>query len=191
MNLEQAQTDLSTVQQQPNQTDMRLYGPWLVIARVGWMALTLLVLTLSALALPRYDALAQSTCQPGAACLVIQLRSDDLRLLKQLGLSSGFLAAYQVGWAVVSVLVYSALAALLFWRRSRERMALFCAYMLVLLGGTTYTQLFDYGVRPLSPAWFWLVGGLELLGQVSVLVFFLLFPSGRFVPAGLSGASRL
>jgi hypothetical protein len=33
-----------------------------------------------------------------------------------------------------------------------------------------------------APAWFWLVGGLELLAQVCVPTFFLLFPSGRFVP---------
>jgi hypothetical protein len=61
-------------------------------------------------------------------------------------------------------------------------MALFCAYMLVLFGGATYTGLLDYGLRTVSPAWYWLIGGLELLAQVSVPTFFLLFPSGRFVP---------
>ncbi len=34
----------------------------------------------------------------------------------------------------------------------------------------------------MTPAWYWLVGGLELLAQVCVPTFFLLFPSGRFVP---------
>jgi signal transduction histidine kinase len=182
MQLEQERTDPFTNQHPQSQADTRLHGGWLLIARVGWLALTLLVLTLSAIALPRYYALAQSVCQPGAQCLLIQLRPVDLRLLHQLGLSPGFLAAYQVGWAVGTVLIYSALATLIFWRRSSDRMALFCAYMLVLPGIATYTQLFDYGLRPLSPAWYWLVGGLELLGLVGFMVFFLLFPSGRFVP---------
>ena len=61
-------------------------------------------------------------------------------------------------------------------------MALFCAYMLVLFGGATYTGLLDVGLRTVAPAWYWLVGGLELLAQVCVPTFFLLFPSGRFVP---------
>jgi hypothetical protein len=132
MQLEQEQTDPFTSQHTQSQADTRLHGGWLLIARVGWLVLTLLVLTLSAIALPRYYALAQSVCQPGAQCLLIQLRPVDLRLLHQLGLSPGFLAAYQVGWAVGTVLIYSALATLIFWRRSSDRMALFCAYMLVL-----------------------------------------------------------
>ena len=81
-----------------------------------------------------------------------------------------------------TTLIYTALAALIFWRRSTDRMALFCAYMLVLFGGATYTGLLDLGLRTVSPAWFWLVGGLELPAQVCVPTFFLLFPSGRFVP---------
>src|SRR6266700_5482372 len=90
----------------------------------------------------------------------------ELRQLQQAGLSPGFLAAYQIGWAVGTTLLYTALAALIFWRRSADRMALFCAYMLVLFGGATYTSLLDLGLRTLAPAGDWLVGGLELLAQV-------------------------
>jgi hypothetical protein len=54
--------------------------------------------------------------------------------------------------------------------------------MLVLFGGATYTDLLDTGLRTLAPTWYWLVGVLELLAQVCVPTFFLLFPSGRFVP---------
>jgi hypothetical protein len=157
------------------------HGRWLLITRVGWVALTLLVLTLNAIAIPRADALLQAVCQPGALC-ISGLTPADLRHLQQLGLSPGFLAAYQIGWDVGTTLIYTALAALIFWRRSVDRMALFCAYMLVLFGGATYTGLLDLGLRTLAPAWYWLVGGLELLAQVSVPTFFLLFPSGRFVP---------
>lgn len=167
--------------QEPAAAETRLRGRWLFLARVGWIVLTLLILTLSAIALPRLDALAQSICQPGAQCLSVQLTQADLRLLHQLGLSPGFLAAYQVGLDVGTVLIYSVLATLIFWRRSHDRMALFCAYMLVLLGGATYTGLLDY-LRPVAPTWYWLVGVLELLAQVSFLTFFLLFPTGRFVP---------
>jgi hypothetical protein len=165
----------------PDTTETPMHGQVLLLARVGWVALTLLVLTLNAIAIPQEDALLQAVCQPGAVC-INGWTPAAVSQLQQSGLSPGFLAAYQVGWDVGTVLIYSALATLLFWRRSADRMALFCAYMLVLFGGATYTSLLDLGLRTVAPAWYWLVGGLELLAQVSVPTFFLLFPTGRFVP---------
>jgi hypothetical protein len=165
----------------PGADETRLHGRWLLVTRVGWIALTVLVLTLSAFAIPKAKALLQAVCQPGAQCLGIQLTPADLHMLHQLDLSPGFLAAYQVGWDVATVVTYSALAALIFWRRSSDRMALFCAYTLVLFGGT-FTGLLDDGLRPLGAAWYWPVGVVEFLGLVSLLTFFLLFPHGQFVP---------
>jgi hypothetical protein len=158
-----------------------LHGRWLFMARMGWIALTLLVLTLNTIAIPHYYALTQTVCRPGTSC-ILGLTHVELRQLRQLGLSPEFLTHYQIGWDVGTTLIYTALAALIFWRRSADRMALFCAYMLVLFGGATYTDLLDIGLRTLAPIWFWLVGGLELLAQVCVPTFFLLFPTGRFVP---------
>jgi hypothetical protein len=74
------------------------------------------------------------------------------------------------------------LGALIFWRKSADRMALFCAFMLVLFGGAGFTSILQDALMPVSPAWFALIGTLNLLGQTSFLIFFLLFPSGRFVP---------
>ena len=164
-----------------NESKTPLPDGFLLIARVGWVMLTLLVLTLNAISVPRALALLQAVCQPGTEC-ISGWTADHLRQLQQLGLSPGFLAAYQIGWDVGTTLIYTALAALIFWRRSADRMALFCAYMLVLFGGATYTGLLDLGLRTAASAWFWLVGGLELGAQVCVPTFFLLFPSGRFVP---------
>jgi len=181
MNPQQSPTSTVERPDARNESETRLQGRWLLIARVGWVALTLLVLALNAISIPRADALLQAVCQPGALC-ISGLTPANLRQLQQLGLSPGFLTAYQIGWDVGTTLIYTALAALIFWRRSADRMALFCAYMLVLFGGATYTGLLDAGLRTGAPAWYWLVGGLELVAQVSVPTFFLLFPSGRFVP---------
>ncbi len=181
MNLQQSPTSNIERSDLRDRSETRLHGRWLLIARAGWVTLTLLVLTLNAIAIPQADALLQAVCQPGALC-ISGLTPANLRQLQQLGLSPGFLTAYQIGWDVGTTLIYTALAALIFWRRSVDRMALFCAYMLVLFGGATYTGLLDVGLRTVAPAWFWLVGGLELLAQVCVPTFFLLFPSGGFVP---------
>lgn len=181
MSLQQSSTRAVEHLRERNESEIHLHGRWLFIARAGWVVLTLLVLTLNAIAIPQADALLQGVCQPGALC-TNGWTSDQVSQLQQSGLSPGFLAAYLIGWGVGTTLIYTALAALIFWRRSDDRMALFCAYMLVLFGGATYTLLLDFGLRTVAPAWYWLVGGLELLAQVCVPTFFLLFPSGRFVP---------
>src|SRR6266581_8686841 len=181
MSLQQSPTSAVEHSGARNEPNTGLHGRWLFIARAGWVALTLLVLMLNAIAIPHANALLQAVCQPGALC-INGWTPAEVNQLQQSGLSPGLLAAYQIGWDVGTTLLYTALAALIFWRRSADRMALFCAYMLVLFGGATYTSLLDLGLRTLAPAWYWLVGGLGLLGQVCVPTFFLLFPSGRFVP---------
>jgi len=181
MSLQQSPTSAVEHSGARNEPKTRLHGRWLFIARAGWVALTLLVLMLNAIAIPHANALLQAVCQPGALC-TNGWTAAEVSQLRQSGLSPGLLAAYQIGWSVGTTLIYTALAALIFWRRSADRMALFCAYMLVLFGGATYTSLLDLGLRTVAPAWYWLVGGLELLAQVCVPTFFLLFPSGRFVP---------
>ncbi len=164
------------------ESETRLHGRWLLIARVSWIVLTLFILTLNAVMIPRYFAVLQAHCQPGPRCVAFQLTTYDRKLLHQFGLSLGFLAAYQVMLDAVSVLVCCALGALFFWRKSADRMALFGAFMLVLFGGAGFTSILQDTLAPLSPAWFALIGALDLLGQSSFMIFFLLFPSGRFVP---------
>ena len=159
-----------------------LHGRWLLIARVSWIVLTLFLVILNAAMIPRYDAVLQATCQADPQCFAPQLTASDRALLHQLGLSIGFVAAYQVTLDAISVFVYCALGALIFWRKSADRIALFCAFMLVLFSGAGFTSILQDALAPLSATWSTLVGILDLLGQTSFMIFFLLFPSGRFVP---------
>jgi hypothetical protein len=173
-------TDMSA--QEPPDSASRLHGRWLLIARAGWIVLIVLILMLNVVMIPRYYAVLQAHCQPGPQCFALQLNAYDRQFLHQFGLSLGFIAAYQVILDAISVLVFCALGALIFWRKSADRMALFCAFMLVLFGGAGLTTILQDALMPLSPTWFALIGTLDLLGQSSFLIFFFLFPSGRFVP---------
>lgn len=166
----------------PESEDSLLEGSWLAAARAGWVALTLIMIGLSVLAIPKTYALFQTMCLPQAHCAGYHLTDYDLHLLRQLGLSPAFMSAYNIATDLVTLAAYCALSALVMWRQPQRRMAVYCAYMLVLEGGATYTQLLDYGLRPLARAWFWPVGVLEWFAQVGFVTFFLLFPSGRFVP---------
>jgi hypothetical protein len=164
-----------------NGPEIRLHGGFLLIARVIWMVLTLFLLVLNVVMTPSYDALLQAHCQPGPQCFALQVTAQDQQLLHQLGLSLGFLAAYQITMSAVVSLVFFALGGLLFWRKSADWMALFCAFMLVLIGGVVPNTL-HATLALLAPAWLVLLDTLYILGESSFLIFFFLFPSGRFVP---------
>ena len=96
MNLQQSPTNTSERPDVRNGSQMPLRGRWLFIARAGWVVLTLLVLTLNAISIPRAVTLLQAVCQPGALC-ISGLNPAGVLQLQQLGLSPGFLAAYQIG----------------------------------------------------------------------------------------------
>lgn len=166
----------------PPLREARLERSWLFVARASWMVLTFCILILNVTMLPRYNALLQAHCQPGPQCFAFQLTAYDRHLLQQLGLSLGFLAASQVLLNTAIVVVNCALGLLIFWQRSTDRMELFCAFMLVLFGGVGLPNILLYTLMPTSPAWFVLIGTFAVLGQSGFFIFFLLFPSGRFVP---------
>jgi len=159
-----------------------LHGPWLFIARVAWIALTLLLLALNFVMLPRFNALLQTPCSPGIHCFYLHPTSFDQRLFTQSGLTLGFLANFQTAGNAAVVLIYCVIAAIIFWRRSNDRMALFCAFTLVLFGGAAFTSTLQDTLAAQSTVGFWLFGILYVLGQTCLITFFFLFPNGRFVP---------
>jgi hypothetical protein len=85
MNLQQSPTIDIERPDVRNGPETRLPGRSLFIARAGWVALTLLVLTLNAVAIPRTDALLQAVCQPGTLeAFSATLRSEvDLSQLSE------------------------------------------------------------------------------------------------------------
>lgn len=163
-------------------TEQPLYGRWLLVARVGWVVLTLGILALNIALLPRFITLAQTPCQPDPRCFYLQLNHYDQRIMRQFGISLGFLANYQAWLNVALIMLYCAIATVIFWRRSADRMALFCAFMLVVFIGASYTLILQEALALAPLAWYSLMGILNVLGQTGLIAFFLLFPNGRFVP---------
>ena len=159
----------------PGASDTRLRGRWLLAARIGFIALTTIVVALNLVALPHIAA--------------SQLTPDVLRQLHQQDFSPTLYAAFGVAESVITTLTYLAMGLLVFWRRSDDRMALFCAVMLVTFGGVAATPLDSItGGSPMPEPLRSIavlravVYLLAVVGQVSFVVFFYLVPSGRFVP---------
>jgi signal transduction histidine kinase len=97
-----------------------------------------------------------------------------------MGFSTGILAGYLVALKLVFLLVSSAIALAIFWRKPRERMALFVSVALITFGASLFiptpTSLADANLAG------WLFNTVAFLGNTSLALFFFLFPNGRFVP---------
>jgi hypothetical protein len=72
-----------------------------------------------------------------------------------------------------------AIAAVIFWRKSDDRLALFMSFALVAFG---IGNSLDVTVRPTSVTQL-LMLLFQAMGRASLVLFFFLFPDGRFVPS--------
>jgi signal transduction histidine kinase len=180
MNLLSASTQTGVNAQPPGEADTRLRGGFLVLARVVWVMLAALTLGLLIATIPGYFAFLHVVC-PGtfATCRFSgRLTSVDLRALQALGLSQDFFAWYEIALYIVFNFGFVAIGALIFWRKSDDRMALFASLALILLpAGFNNGQL-----ATLPSAWTLLGQFVAFLGTSSLFLFCYLFPSGRFVP---------
>ena len=156
--------------------DSRLRGHTLLVARIAWLTVAIFSVGLFLAAVPmRYE---QFLTLSG---LFEGMDEAALRAnLEEAGVSIGFYAAYLLAMEVGFALVCVVLGAVIFWRKSDERMALFVSLLLVLLGTTLWGTL--QALADAYPAWGPVVMLLDSLSSVSLFIFFYLFPSGRFVP---------
>ncbi|MFL5800884.1 MAG: histidine kinase [Roseiflexaceae bacterium] len=170
----------------PEPAGTRLRGRRLLLARAAWLAVAAAALGLFTAGVPAEFAQLQVVCPSGGNCPpqdgIGQLSPDGLRALHDLGLSLSFFAAYGVALDVALAAVYSAVAALIFWRRSADRFALFTALALLTFGTATFPATMYSALVAAHPAWWPLVAILNFLGLATFSLFLYLFPDGRFVP---------
>jgi hypothetical protein len=103
--------------------------------------------------------------------------------LAELGLSAGGYALYNVTLDAVFVSVFAVVAIVIFWRRSDDPMALLVATMLVVWGPLNGLFVLTGAIEGMYPALQATLGRLAtFIGYVAWMLFFYLFPSGRFVP---------
>ncbi len=158
-----------------------LSGRWLSLARYAWLTATALILALFAASLPIYFEQLQSICAD-IACETAPTPPPGTGALRAAGLSTSFYAAYYAALDVVVALVYLSVAALIFLRRSGERIALLGAFTLLIWG--FFSVAFTIGAATaVYPQWRPAYESVLFLGLVSITLFFYLFPDGRFAPS--------
>jgi len=160
----------------PNATQMRLHGRWLLLARGVWLALVILTLAIFFASLPVYLVQLQTPCA-GSACAYQQLSPEQVVVLKGLGFSTSDYATYTIALALAIMVVCFVVSTLIVWRRSDDRMALLVALMLV-----TFGPIFVTSTVPASSPLQIANECLYFLALSLLVLVFLLFPTGQFVP---------
>ena len=162
------------------QTDNRLSGWRLVLARGVWIAVVAPAVGLYLLSIPLQAAYYQIVCS-GAACPWGQASPADLEQLRRAGLSLGLYAGAFTAFGAFVTLVFWIVAAVIFWRKSDDRMAIFASLTLVLLGLTNDSTALGLVGRQ-YPALHFLSQFVAFIGAACIVIFFYVFPNGRFAP---------
>jgi hypothetical protein len=155
-----------------------------LVARIVWVAVALLALAITAASTPLLFEQYSTLCfRAAASCLELsQLTPEGLRELGQVGITLGIYAGLTVGVGVLSKLVWVAVGTLVFLLRSGDRMALLVSFFLVAFGTATFATESVETLVSADTAWWLPAHGLQVLGEVFAVLFFLTFPDGRFVP---------
>ncbi|HEY1387426.1 MAG TPA: hypothetical protein VGF38_02690 [Ktedonobacterales bacterium] len=159
-----------------------LHGLWLLVARVGWVLVAAGTLALNLVMLPQFMSALLTPCAPSIHCFYLQITPYDQQIIRQTGLTRDVVATYEAVTGTASMLVFYAVATVIFLRRSSDRMALLCAYALVLFGGVVFNSALSETLAVQSTAGFWIFGVLYTLAESGFIVFLLLFPNGHFAP---------
>jgi hypothetical protein len=157
----------------------QLQGPWLWAVRLVWVLIFSFALGTFVYSVPvGYTRLLTLCAPPG--CADDQLLPAAAQTLAQNGISLYFYALYNIGLTVLFTVVYLVLAALIFWRRSADGMAIFASLTLTVFG-VFPTELIA-GLAGQHWVWIWLLAIMELLMVALFVTLLYLFPDGRFVP---------
>lgn len=159
----------------------RLHGRWLWFARAGWLGIVLLTLGLYLISVPITYTKALTVCT-SSQCDPSQLSPKAVLELQQYGLAANFLALYFTFTNVLLVLGCVFVATVIFWRRSNDWLALLGSLMLVTFGIATFSGSLDNLVT-IYPSLQPINGFINFCGAASLLLFFYLFPNGRFEPS--------
>src|SRR5215469_1050847 len=162
-----------------NGANTRIPNPWLLVARLVLLALSVLNLIIYIVGTPVYYA---QLFPSNRDCFQDCLTPANIQSLHALGISITAYAAYWLAINLLFAVTYFAVAALIFWRKSDDWIALLACFFLVALGGSFPS--IPAALAAIHPFWRVPVTLIseDVLGFPSLILFFFLFPNGRFVP---------
>ena len=156
-------------------TSVTLGRRQLLLVRVGWLVVFVLTIGLFSASIPAYYDYLVSLSDPNLEPATVRAN------LESIGISVDFYAAYLLWVSAASAIVWVAVGIVVFWRVPGRWMAMFTSLTLVTSGTFAVyegpTVLAEQYAAVGLP-----VQLLGFIGSVSLVLFFFLFPDGRFVP---------
>src|SRR5260370_5998690 len=178
MNHPSAWLPTTTPDGQRDERDTRLHGSWLVLTRVTGVLVVVLSVGLFIVSVPFNFAASHAICTTASCINSGQLTLDQVRELQHLGLSLDFYATFSIVLTIIFEFGYVATGAVIFWRKSGERIALVTSLYLVTFGAAFQ----GFNALPPQSALRVLSLGMAFIGNVCATFFFYLFPTGHFAP---------
>jgi predicted Ser/Thr protein kinase len=151
------------------ETQHQLHGRWLVLARVLWLVLVILALSLFAVAVP------------GRIGRLLSADAETRTYLAHMGITVDAYALIYAGREILFVLSFALIGLLIFWRRSNNWVAILTSATLLTFG-TTFFAVYRLVLLEQAPLLYYLSRIVLLIGIGGLVPFEYLFPDGRFVP---------
>jgi hypothetical protein len=118
-----------------------LRGRWLLFARIAWVTVAITALAIVLFSVPssfeHYRGVCSADAETCSERAVEQPTPEGVRALQEVGLSVRSYALLNVAIDKVFQLVWFAVGAIIFWRRSDDWMALLVSLFLVAFGTVT------------------------------------------------------
>jgi hypothetical protein len=162
---------------------IRLRGRRLLFARVAWVVIAVTALAIIVFSVPSSFQYYRGACTAASGVCSERVTPEVVRTLLEADLSVRFYALLSVVVDKVFELVWFAVGALIYWRRPEDPMALLVSVFLVAFGTVTFDITVADTLISSPPVWWLPVRSVQLLGEVGIVLFFFLFPNGRFVPS--------
>jgi hypothetical protein len=156
---------------------------WQRLVQRSCIVLALLLLVIFVVNLPALFEYARTICTlPDVGnCPTEQLTPAYVQVLDQLHLSVAVAEDFLAVLCVVVSMLYWLLGLLIFWRKSQEWIGLLVSLLFVLVGSTCFL---GFNLPTQTPPPFQLLAEVIVYGLMwpAMLLFFFIFPTGRFTP---------
>jgi signal transduction histidine kinase len=159
--------------------ETRLTGRWLTAARITWFSLAALMLSVFIAGLVASFIHVNAVC-PTPACVKAPINTNLRDALAGAGLTYASFIYINIAISLIFAIPYDAVAFLIFWRRSDDRMALLTSLALLAFSLLTFTAAAT-ALASSIPAVRLPLSVLIAAGSVLFTVFLYTFPTGRFV----------
>ncbi|MGJ7910080.1 histidine kinase [Neobacillus sp. LXY-1] len=151
----------------------------LPLLRVTVLVMALLTAILFIYSIPQYYQYIKSNCI-AQSCTGFYNPAPGTNWLQNHGISPAEYSFAYVSIYAVFGLVYITAGTVLLWKKSSGLIGLLGSFMLISLGGT-FTPIMS-GIKLIHPLLTYLVQVIEAGGMTAFILFFFLFPNGKFAP---------